>query len=188
MRELFQPVGDKAQWEVIYEFICRRRPTIGEVISYEEFEGACGFDIRKCRQAFYKAANLWCEENHRVFVPVTGTGYRVGGGTEHETIARKHHRKSRRSLGKGLKVIRNTDLEQLSPKDRERFQRIELEMRRQSDVIKRLDLRQTKMEDALNAGKKVQEQTLAEQAETRRRVDQLAEALRRHGIEPDDPT
>lgn len=181
----FQPVGDIAQWRMIYEFICRKRPEIGDVIEYGEFESAVGFDIRRNRQAFYKAMNLWCEENQRVFVPVSGVGYRVGGGAEHELVARKHHRKSRRALGKGLKVIRNTDLEQLSPRDRERFQKLELELRRQADVIRRLDTRQAKMEEALHAGKRMQEQTLAEQAETRRRVDQLAEALRRHGIEPD---
>lgn len=184
MRQPFQPVGDRAQWELIYDFLCRISPEVGDVIEYKTFEEACGFDIRKARQAFYKAANQWCEENHRAFAAVAGKGYRVAGAPEHETIARKHHRKSRRSLGKGLAVIRNTDHSQLTAKDRERFQRMELEMGRQADVIKRLDLRSTKMEKALAHGAVVQEQTIAEQAAMKDKLAALEDAMRRHGIEP----
>lgn len=170
---------------MIYEFLRRRQPQIGDVITFEDFTDEADVDVRRSRTAFYRAANQWCEENHRAFIPVKGVGYRVAQPTEHELEARKHHRKSRRSMGRGLRVVRNTDYGELSPADQARFRRIENEMSRQADVIRRLDLRQDRMQEALEKGRHETRVIGERQEEVTERVAQLEEALRRHGIEPD---
>lgn len=179
----FEVAGDQAQWLTVYEFLARLQPQINDTITFEEFEAACGFDIRKKRSPWYKAMNLWCRENHRAFMPVVGVGYRVARATEHEVLARKQHRKSRRSLRKGLQVIRNTDHSELSPADRARFQRIESEMSRQSDAIRRLDLRQDRMQQALEEGRRAQDAVRQEQERLKATVDRLEHTLRHHGLD-----
>jgi hypothetical protein len=183
----FEVAGEQPQWLTVYEFLGRLQPQINDTVTFEEFEEACGLDVRKNRSPWYKAANLWCRENHRAFVPVVGVGYRVARATEHEILARKQHRKSRRSLRKGLQVIRNTDHSELSPADRARFQRIESEMSRQSDAIRRLDLRQDRMQQALEEGRRAQEAVRREQEQLRATVDRLEHTLRHHGLDEGQP-
>jgi hypothetical protein len=184
MTPAFQPKGERAQWELIYNYLERRNPEIGDIIEYGELEEVCGFDIRKNRQAFYRGSNPWCAEHHRAFACVAGVGYRVAHSTEHETLARKHHRKSRRALKKGLTVIRNTDYTELSPADQARFRKIETEISRQSDVIRRIDIRQDRMEKVLEEGRRAQEATRQQQQALNEKVERLEESLRRRGIEP----
>lgn len=184
MKQPFVPEGEFAQWELIYRFLLRLNPDVGDVVSFEQIKEACGFDLRRNRNAFYKAAKQWCEEYHRAFVPVHKVGYRVAHATEHEILARKQHRKSRRSLGKGLAHIRNTDLDQLSPADRDRFVRIEFEMSRQAEVIRRIDLRTDRMQRALEEGRQAQQEDRRTQQALNEKLDRMAAALRRAGIEP----
>lgn len=173
----FQPRGDRAQWRVVHDLL--ERLDVGDIMTYEEITDALDVEhINQVRGAVHRAAKVWGEERHRALSPVNRVGYRVVSALEHELLARKQHRRSRRALGRGRALLRDADRSQLAPADRERFDRMELELSRQSDMISRIDTRQAKMERALEADR-------AARSATDEKVARMEEALRRHGIEPE---
>lgn len=173
---LFKPKDTRAQWEKVYDLLAPL--DIGDVLTYEAITEALDVDhINKVRNAVTKAANEWGKEKHRAIKVVNRVGYRVVSATEHETLARSHHKRSRRQMAKGLQVIRNTDRSLLSPQDRERFDRVEMQMARQASEIRRIDLRQREMDRVF-----AEEQTARRVSEEK--IARMQEALRRHGIDP----
>lgn len=170
----FEPKGDVAQWRVVYDMLVKLE--IGDLLRYEDLLEALDMKAReRVRGPVRKAAAVWGEEFHRALVPVYGIGYRVAEPTEHELIARKHHRKSRRALGRSRAAIRDVDRSLLTPAERARFDRMEVELSRHSDMIKRIDLKQEKIQKTIEADR------AARQA-TDDKVARLEEALRRRGI------
>jgi hypothetical protein len=176
MTDLFQPVGEKPQWQMIYDGLTGL--DIGDVITYERLADLLGVDdFRLHRGAWTKAANRWGSEHKRAFAPVRNVGYRVVNATEHELLARGHHRKSKRSLTRGRRMLETADRSLLSEEDRHRFDQLEQTISRHSDLIRRLDARQGRTEMALSQA--AQQQTITEA-----RISALEDVLRRHGIEP----
>lgn len=173
----FQPKGERAQWRIIHEML--ERLDVGDTLTYEQIKDALDVDdINRVRGAVRQAAKVWGEERHRAIAPVYRVGYRVVGAAEHELLARSQHRRSRRALNRGRAFLRDADRSQLSPADRARFDRMEFDLSRQADMIKRIDTRQDNMQRAL------EEDRLARKA-TEEKLARMEEAMRRHGIEPD---
>lgn len=178
-RAPFEPIGDKPQWELVYDALTGMQ--IGDVMTYERLSELLGYDFRTNRSAWVKAANRWGSEHKRAFTPVRGVGYRVVTVNEHETLARAHHKKSKRSLARSKRVLVDADRSLMSEEERARFDQLEATVARHSDVIRRLDSRQRRTEKALTIATEQQTATDA-------RIGALEDALRRHGIHPEVPS
>ena len=172
----FTPAGERAQWEMVYDLLTPL--DIGDTLTYEAIAEATDLpagDRNRLRQPTRKAANVWGAEFHRALVPVNNVGYRVAEPLEHELIAKRQHRKGKRSLARGKTAMRNADRTKLDPEARQRFDAMENNLARQEDMIRRLDSRTAKLEQATSEGKRQLSATDA-------RIVALEDALKRHGI------
>lgn len=175
----FTPVGERPKWEYIYDALAGL--DVGDVITYETLADVLDItrdEFLKNRPGWYKGMNRWCEDNRRALRPVNNVGYQVVDAPEHEHLAKGQHRRGRRALNRGRKIIENADRSRLSDEEKRRFDGFEQNLGRQLDMIRRLDARQTKSEQALASVKR-------EQSATQEEVASLRDALRRHGIDPD---
>lgn len=169
----FTPKADVAEWRLIYDVLSGR--DVGDVVTHQEMSDALGRSFAANRSPFYKAARVWGEKNLRALVPVPGQGYRVVEAIEHEDIARRHHKRSRRALGRSRFAIRTVDRSRLDPENLRRFDNMEINISRQQDMLRRLEARQTKTET------RIAEQT-ADHEQTKARLARLEEALRSRGF------
>lgn len=91
---------------------------VGELISYQAVADALELDPVTDRtliqQAARQAGKWLLEEQQRAIDVVPGVGYRVVEASEHLTLARRHQRKSQRSLRRGranLDHVRRDELD-----------------------------------------------------------------------------
>lgn len=175
MRAPFEPIGDRPQWQMVYDAMSDL--DIGDVLTYQSIAEALGADKfnPNHRAPFYKAANVWGEEHSRAFMAVQRVGYRVVEPAEHEVMARDKHKRSRRQLRKGLEVIHRADRSKLPPDVVARFDSLEHTISRHADALRTLRTRQQRSETAIAASRQ-------EIAVTAERVAALEDALRRNGI------
>jgi hypothetical protein len=172
----FEPKGERAQWRIVYDLLCPLG--VGDILTYDAITEALGVDnINQVRGAVHRAAKEWGKDHHRALSPVHKVGYRVVAGAETEILIRKQHRRTRRSMTKARDLTRDTDRSMLSPEERVRFDRMELRLSRHTDMIRRIDTRQDKMEEAIETDRAARQATEA-------KVARLEEAMRRHGIDP----
>ncbi len=170
---LFKPKAELPQWKMVYDEL--QMLNVGETIEYEALAAAVGFDVRSNRSPIYKAQRVLETEQHRTIANVLGVGYRVVEALEHETLARKHHKRSKKQLSKATARIRSADRSKLSAEDRKRFDAIELNLSRQSEMIRRLDNRVQQVESAVKESRAQQAELRAQQDEHRSAVeDRLA--------------
>lgn len=169
----FSPKGDKAQWRLVYDRLVSLN--IGEILTYDEICSLLGKDhIDQCRGAVARAHQELLRKKLRAIAPVTNVGYRIVNPTEHEGIARGHHRKSRRSMGRGVELVAFADRSGMTDAERTHFDRVETVLTRQADMIRRIDLRTAEDESVLIGQRR---------KAPVEKVDRVVEALRRHGIE-----
>lgn len=176
----FEPIGEKPRWELVYEEL--QTLDVGDVLTYERLYELCDSKSKEAvRPPYYKAVNRWGAERKRAMRPLPTVGYVVVDAAEHEPIARGHHRSARRKLARSRKTLANADRSRLSSEDRERFDRMEVHLSRQADAIRRLD---TKVDAAISESRRQHAVTAEKMEDTTKRVAQLEDTLRRHGIDP----
>lgn len=169
---LFTPVGEKPKWELVYQELLTLN--IGDTLGYERLQEILGIEgpaaRERSRGPFYKAVSVWGAERKRAMRPVPNVGYLVVDAPEHEAIAKSQHRRSRRALQRSRTALSNADRSRLSLEERRRFDRMELTITRQQDMLLRLDARLSRVEKALGPEFQVQVS------------DAVEEALRRRGL------
>lgn len=170
---MFEPGPGLSESDVIYARLCEL--DVGDVLGYGELDEMLGREFRRSRSPFYVASRRYGRARHRALVPVPNVGYRVVDAPEHELIARKHHKKSRRSLNRSRFAVETADRSRLSAEDVRRFDELEQTIARQQDMIRRLDLRQGRVEKTL-------EVTAERQSVSEARLAELEAAMRRHGL------
>lgn len=168
--KLFEPKGEKAEWEMLYDYL--RPLKQGDLVTYKQMSSILGKDIRKSRTAIYRAMKKLEEKDNRSLLCVLRTGYRITIAQEHEELAGKHHKRARRQLNRAISKISSADRTQLTREDRQRFDSMELALRQQQDMIKRLNDRVAVVEEKQNAQNDMSE-----------KISKMVEALKRHGIE-----
>lgn len=168
-RKRFEPKGEMAEWEMLYSFF--RPLEKGTIARYEQISNVLGRNILTNRSPVYRAMKELETKNNRSLLNIPQIGYRITIAQEHENLARLHHKKSRRQITKAVGKIASADKVQLTREERLRFENIELALRQQADMIKRLDARVTTVE-----------QKQKTQDDTAIKLDRLMIALERHGI------
>jgi hypothetical protein len=168
---MFDVKGDRPQWQVIYERL--QQMEIGEVIKYTDLAAllpsAPGVSARS---AFARAVRAMEDEHHRTFANVRLVGYKMVDASEHEGIARRHHKRAKRQLKTAKRKVVSADRSRLSREERARLDAMELNLSRQMEMTSRLESR---------VKNEVQERKAAD-ATLSERVDRLTELLERHGI------
>lgn len=169
-RKVFEPKGSKSEWEMLYDFL--RPLEKGTIIKYDQLSSVMGRNILEARGPVYRAMQELERQDNRSLANVVGIGYRITIAQEHEGLAKHHHAKSKRQMKKALLKVTSADKSQLTREERARFEAMELAIKQQGDMIKRLDSRVAVVE-------KKQEK----HDTTSAKLDKLMDALKRHGIE-----
>lgn len=171
----FEPVGEVARWRILYRLFTERN--VGDVITYETMAEALELDPDKDRHtiqvAMRRAAKELEYENKHAVEAVTNTGYRIVEPEEHLRLARGQQRRSSRALVRGHSKVVNVDLSSVDPEIRNAFQVVASAFAMQMEFNRRTDIRQKRLEDAIEAVHEKSSRTDDEVAELRERLERL---------------
>lgn len=179
---MFRSKETRAQWQVIYDHLQLMK--IEDVVSDETLRGLLpGTPWTSVRGAFHRAAKEMLVEHLRAFDRVRKVGYRMVESREQERLALSQHRKATRRTKAAKSLATNVDPERLTQDERRRLSAIEDHLVKQADMMARLSRRQLKTEKrvaGIDQRQALTEKDFLAQAD---RIDRLADALKRHGIE-----
>jgi hypothetical protein len=171
----FEPLGDRARWRVVYELLAPLKP--GEVITYDELGKALNLDPNDDRHtiqmAVRRAAQSLLTEDSRALDAVKNAGYVVIPAEAHLDLARRHQKKAGRSLERGHDHVEHVDLNALDEETRKAFHVVAHAFAQQRAVVDRLNVKQKRLEQALDAMAPRVERSESEIAELRERLARL---------------
>lgn len=179
MTAAFEPVGERARWEVVYELLIPL--TVGEVLTYDVMGEALGLDTRSRRhlvqEALRRAAKEYLVRDKRDLKVVPNLGYRVIDPAAQMEVARSHQRKARRSLKRGHSHVVNVDFRDVAPEDRQAIELLSRAIGMQIDFNRRFEAKQLRLEslvDSLGTQTQQDRELVARQvAELRDRIARL---------------
>lgn len=171
----FIPAGDRARWRLVYDLLTEA--DVGDTVTYEAMGDALGLDPDKQRHliqmAVRRAAREYLTVNLRALAPVPNVGYRVVEPSRQIEIAGQYQVKARRSIRRGKEQVTYVDLSGLDEATRQMFETMAWKFGQQDEAIRRLDVRQKRMQRQVEAAMSAQEHTQEELAELRSRLEKL---------------
>lgn len=171
----FQPVGERARWVEVYELL--KTAAIGDVVTYERLGELLELDAsaerHRIQMAVRRAAQEHEQQDKRALDSVKNVGYRVVDAPEHLVLARRHQSKASKSLVRGHSKAVNVDLSGLDPETRGALETVARAFAMQMDFNRRFDVRQKRLEAALDAASTRVDRSEQEIAELRARLDRL---------------
>lgn len=174
----FEPVGEQARWRILYSLI--KDVAVGGVLTYEEMATALDLDPLKDRTpiqlAMRRAARELETVDKRAVDAVTNQGYRVVQPEGHLVLAKRHQKKANQSLRRSYSKVINIDQNGIDPGLRRVAEVTATALSAQMDFIRRVDVRQTNLEKAVEA---VTQQTEKRAQRTSEEIAALHDRLRR---------
>lgn len=171
----FEPLGDRARWRLIYDLLVKAET--GEVITYQQLAEELGLDADADRHAIQMAVRRAAREHEevdkRALDVLPNTGYVIVPAPEHLRLARGHQRRANRALARGHSKVVHVDLSGLEPETRHAFEIVARAFAMQMDFNKRFDVRQAKLEGAVNAMSQRAQRTDEEISELKARLARL---------------
>lgn len=171
----FEPVGESARWRVLYDLLRKRNDN--DILTYAEMGEALDLDPVKNRHAiqmaFRRAAKEYEQVDQRAVDVLPNVGYRVVEPPEHLRLARRHQKRSRKELTKGQSKVTHVDLSGMDPETRRAFMVVGQAFAMQADMMRRMDVRQSRLEEAVASTVGKQERSEEELAELRARLERL---------------
>lgn len=171
----FEPIGDRARWRIIYEML--QQTETGQVITYRDLAEALDLDARTDRHqiqmAVRRAARELEEADKRALDVIPNTGYVIVPAPEHLTLARRQQKKSFKALARGQSKVINVDLTGVDAEIRHAFEITARAFAWQMQFNKQLDVRQAKLEQAVNSMTQRTQRTEEEIAELKARLARL---------------
>lgn len=171
----FEPAGDVARWRILYALLAGS--AVGDVLTYEAMAEALDLDPADDRHtiqvAMRRAAKELEQEDKHAVEAVQNVGYRIVETEEHLRLARQQQRRSTRALVRGHSKVVNVDLSGVDPEVRNAFQVVASAFAMQMEFNRRTDVRQKKLEDALETVREKSTRTDEEVAELRARLERL---------------
>jgi hypothetical protein len=170
----FTPVGETARWRILYDLLVK--VGVDGVLTYDDAaEALDGVDKATIQAAMRRAGKeLLTQDNHAIEAVKT-VGYRVVTAEEHVRLASAHQSRSRKQLALGRAKVTHVDMSALSSEGRALVQLAATALAYQSEVNKRLDLRQRNLEKSLEAMKVQTSRTDDEVSELRERLARIEE-------------
>lgn len=171
----FEPTGRQARWRTLYEQL--NKLDVGAVLTYEEMGKLLDLDPVSDRHALQMAMRRAAHEleqldKHAVDAVPT-VGYRVVTASEHVGLAKRHQGKADRSLVRSYSKVVNVDLNGASPELRRVVDVCAAVLAAQMDFNRRMDLRQSNLERALETVATKTDRTEEELTELRERLARL---------------
>lgn len=152
-RKLFEPIGEVARWQVLYELLCATKT--GDVLTYEDMAKALDLDPFKDRHAIQmamrQAAMKHEQADKRAVDAIPNHGYRVVEPEEHLNLAKRHQRKAGKSIVRSKSKVDNVDFNELDTTARTAFELVGRVLGMQHEMMRRLDIRQGRLEEAHDA-------------------------------------
>ncbi|MBN6054526.1 hypothetical protein JYK22_21470, partial [Nonomuraea sp. RK-328] len=159
----------------MYELL--RSASIGDVLTYEQLGEALDLDPvserNKIQMAVRRAAQEHEQQDKRALDSVTNVGYRIVEASEHILLARRHQSKASKALVRGHSKAINVDLSGLDSATRGALETVARAFAMQMEFNRRFDVRQKRLEAALDAASTRVDRSEQEIAELRARLDRL---------------
>lgn len=178
----FQPKGDKAQWEKIFDLVVDLPP--GTVVTFAQLRKVLGYDISqvgRSRGPVHKASEHLLAEKKRALMPERGKGYRVAKASEHEGLARKEQRSARKKVASAVALTVNVDRNELTDEQRASIDAFAQVVAAQAVMLSRQSIRIGHAEKRIG-------HTEERIGQVDSRVGVLEALLRHHGVNvPVDP-
>lgn len=171
----FQPLGQEARWRTVYEVLLRAETD--SIVTYEELGAALNLDPIEDRHAIQMAMRRASKEHEEVDKrstdAVPNVGYRIVKPAENLILARRQQKRSTRALARGYSKATNVDISKLEPETRHALEMVGRAFAVQMDFNRRTDVRQSRLEEALQSVAKRIDRTEEENAELRARLERL---------------
>jgi len=172
----FTPSGDRARWRVLYELL--RSKEVGDVVTYREMGKVLDLHPDRDRQtmqlAMRRAVREYLTVDKRATDVIPNEGYRVVEAVEQLGLARRHQRSASRSLDSARAQLDNVDWARIQdPEARRALELAGVMLGRQQDMMRRMDIRQRRLEEIVDAVAVKSERTDAELDELRARLARL---------------
>lgn len=171
----FKPVGERARWLDIYDLL--QVAQTNDVITFEEMGAALGLDPERdrasIRVALYRAAREHETVDKRAVMAVPNKGYRVVEPQEHLGMARRHQKRSSRSLIRGHSKAVNVDMSKIEPEARKALEMVGSVIALQMDFNRRAESKLAAHDKAIKTLVEAKERTDAEREEFRSRLERL---------------
>lgn len=171
----FEPIGDVARWQLIYDAISTR--PVGAILSYNELGELLNLHPTNNRPliqaAMRRAAKHSEKHDKRALDAIPNKGYRIVEAAEHLRLAKVQQHKASNALVRGNSKIVNADLSGLSPELQKTFEVIGHAFRLQMDMLRRTDVRQRRLEEAVNDITHRSDRSESEISELRQRLERL---------------
>jgi hypothetical protein len=179
MNHHFTPVGERARWLDILDLL--RTAEINAVVTYEQMGEVLGLDPDKdratIRSAVYRAAREHEEVDKRAVRAVPNVGYRIAEPQEHLGLARRHQRRSSRSLVRGHSKAVNVDLSKIDPETRKALDVVANVIALQQDFARRAETKLNAHDRAIKQLTEARDRSDEERQEFRERLERLEAGL-----------
>jgi hypothetical protein len=171
----FTPAGDRARWRVVYDLLTEA--DVGDTVTYEAMGDALSLDPDKSRHviqmAVRRAAREYLTVNLNSLKAVPNVGYAIIEPSKKLALAEGFERKGRRAIRRGKEQVDYVDVSALDADTRQMFEIMAWKFQQQDDAIRRLSVKQNRMQRQVEAAMSVQEQTNDQLAELRARLEKL---------------
>lgn len=175
MSNFFKPAGERARWLDIYDLL--RPAATNQIVTFDEMGEVLGLDPDKdrpsIRGALYRAAKELETVDKRAVAPVPNQGYRVVEPQEHLGLARRHQKRSSRSLTRGHSKAVNVDLSKIDPETRKALDVVANVIAIQQDFARRAEAKLTSHDKAIRSLVEARERSDQEREDFRLRLERL---------------
>ena len=167
----FKPKGEYALRVQALEAL--RAHSVGETVPYAELEDLLGTGRKQVQAAVRAAAPEFLDVDQQAVEAVPNVGYRIVPASDHVRLAQGLQRRSSRALVRGHAVVTKVDFATLSPEVRALTEATARAFAVQIDFNRRMDVRQERLEAAIDAVSAEQNRSADEVAELRERLARL---------------
>jgi hypothetical protein len=163
----FQTKREKPQWEYAYDlFAIAER---GQVVTYEELGEALQFNHvgnrSRIQQAVHQAVKRLEAGEKKTLEAIPNVGYRVVPANEHVRVAKKHQSRVVKATKRGLSTTLNVDFNELTEIEKALVLVANRAFALQYEQIRRLDIRQRRLETKVDQVVEDHEGKLGDQEE-----------------------
>lgn len=179
----FQPAGQQARWRTLYALLEDRQA--GAIVTYQELAAAIevepdtAYGRHAVQMAMRRAAKHLLTEQLRAVESVPNVGYRIAEPGGQIELARGHQGKAVRSLERGHDAVTYLDVSALDPDLRRGVELMARAFLAQREAVRALDVRQRRLEAALESVSTQSAATATQAAATAEQVERLRERLDR---------
>lgn len=172
----FRPLGRAARWRILYDDLLVPA-VIGDVVTFDQMGEALDLhptnDRGKIRSALKRAEQEFLEENGHALKPVRDIGYEVASAAGHIELAYHQQRRATGALERGHLLMTQLDLSGVDANLCNVIATIGNAFEFQRQINQKLDVRQRRLEEALESTRSKNDRTSDEVEALKERLQRL---------------